>query len=485
MILSRVLIAIASVLVAIAILTILLVDSRSNTEKSLEYINSGKYFKVLNLYASNSEKNEEDIALLSQALSEIELKNNLSQNESFNKDWLEHLNGFPEIKHIEFSLNGTYCTHIEDPYLKILKKHTYWYQKSLLKKINSTIPCNTSEKNSEYLNRLLLEDPRNFIKESETVLQELFRSPLEPVGEIESQFLKETIHFLATQENSLFHENLFYLAGDRVNFRSGPGVEYPSKMQLAKDEELLCFDKENRSETIGGKLGNWLECFSDKHFKSGWVFSGQLKKKSPELKVVESFKSRFSNNQAKIQISFDTWKDSTIPNYFYGEYLPTERYLRKGEVGFTIYKPEDGKIVDICRKFVGENNSFEIFFNSQDSNQLTQILSINLKKSNISKPIFKILANSKNIQINDKKIEIAEMLMKDSIKIKVTARQDNKLIGNVFRKNSLILTNISSYPIDSQYWKDGKSSWEICIPQARKRSKDKSYLYGLEIVNES
>ena len=87
MILSRVLIAIASVLVAIAILTILLVDSRSNTEKSLEYINSGKYFKVLNLYASNSEKNEEDLALLSQALSEIELKNNLSQNESFNKDW--------------------------------------------------------------------------------------------------------------------------------------------------------------------------------------------------------------------------------------------------------------------------------------------------------------------------------------------------------------------------------------------------------------
>jgi hypothetical protein len=484
-ILPRVLISIATVLVVAAIFAILLVDSRSNSEKALEYINSDKFFKVLELYDSKTEKFEEDIALLSLALSGIEMKINFNQNTSLSKEWLEDLEDYPDIKHNEFTLNGTNCTNIEDNYFKILKKNTYWYQKSLLKKINSTLPCNTAEKNSEYLNRLILEDPRNFMKETGFTLVELFRSPLEPIGEIEGNFLKETLHFFSTQEVSPFYENLYILLGDKVNFRAGPGIEYPSKLQLLKNEEMICFDKDNRSETIGGKVGNWMECFSENRFKSGWVFSGQTQKINSDSNNIEKFNLRFSNNKEMIQISFDTWKENSIPSYFYGDYIPTERYLRKGEVGFTIYKAEDNKTIDICRKFVGKKNSFEMFFNSLDSKQLMPIIKFNVINSNTSKPVFKFLANYKEMQLNDKKIELIDMSSKESIKIKISSTQVNHLIGNVYRKNTLILSNIISSTLESNLWQDGKTYWEICIPQSKKQSKDKSYIFGLEILNES
>ena len=89
------------------------------------------------------------------------------------------------------------------------------------------------------------------------------------------------------------------------------------------------------------------------------------------------------------------------------------------------------------------------------------------------------------MQLNDKKIELIDMSSKESIKIKISSTQVNHLIGNVYRKNTLILSNIISSTLESNLWQDGKTYWEICIPQSKKQSKDKSYIFGLEILNES
>jgi hypothetical protein len=483
-ILSRVFTIAASIFIVASLSAYLLIDHRETHERALEYIDKGNFFRVIEIYQSEKNLLEEDYALLSLAVSGIEKKINQNQNEAQKKEWIADLNDYHEIAHTEYQVNGTTCTHLEDPFFKYLKKHAYWYQKSLLERVHSTIFCNPPAKNSEYLNRILFEDPRNFMKDTSLALVELFRSPLDRIGEIETNFLHETIHFLATQETTAFYDNLYKLQADRVNFRSGPGVEYPSKLQLLHGDELYCFDKDSREETIGGKSGNWLECFSEKHFISGWIFSPQLEKIPPNLTLVENCKSRFSSLEYFAQVDFDTWKSESMPLYFYGDYRPTARNLMHGEVGFTLYGSNDGKFSKICRKFSGKKNFIEVYFDSLESDEAIPIADFHISALGSSKPAFSLKASSTEILLNDKKFMIDDMSSRETVALKISVSKQSGLLGTLIRKNSGILSNIQSYSIDSNSIERGNYSWEICIPQAVNPSSEKAYLYGFRIGKE-
>ncbi|NCN11155.1 MAG: hypothetical protein GW938_15055 [Leptospira sp.] len=484
MILSRVFTVAASIFIVASIAAYLLIDHRETHERALDYIDKGNFFRVIEIYESERSLEEEDYALLSLAVSGIEKKINQNQNESQKKEWISDLNDYHEITHTEYQVNGTTCTHLEDPFFKYLKKHAYWYQKTLLERVHSTIFCNPPDKNSEYLNRILLEDPRNFMKDTSIAIVELFRSPMDPIGEIEINFLHETIHFLATQETTAFFDNLYKLQADRVNFRSGPGVEYPSKLQLLHAEELYCFDKDSREETIAGKTGVWLECFSTKHFLSGWIFSPQLQNISPNQELVDRCKSRFSSLEYFAQIDFDTWRPESMPLYFYGDYKQTSRNLRHGEVGFTLYRPTDGKVSKICRKFSGKKNFIEVYFDSLDSEQPTPIADFHISALGTSKAAFSLRASATELELNGKKFMIDDMSSRETVALKISVNKQSNLLGTLIRKNSGILSNIESYPVDSSAIEKGNYSWEICIPQAENRSGDTAYLYGFRIGKE-
>ncbi|WCL51177.1 hypothetical protein [Leptospira sp. GIMC2001] len=484
MILSRVFTTAFVIFLLASIVAYFLIDIRPLRERALEAIDKKDYFHVLKIYHDEKGLEEEDHALISLAVSGIEKKINLTASESDKNELIEKLNDYHEVPHTEYKVDGKICTHLEDPFFLRLKKHAYWYQKSLLEKVHSSIFCNPPDKNSEYLNRILFEDPRNFMKDTSIALVELFQSPLDPIGEIESGFLIETIHFLATEESSPFYNNLFHIKGDRVNFRFGAGTEYPVLGQLNSDDELYCFDRDSNEETLGGKQGFWIRCFSPKLFKSGWVFSPQTQIHKPSQMLVERCKSRFSTLEYFAQIDFDTWREESIPLYFFGDYIPTKRKVRHGEVGFTVYRPQDGKKELICRKFSGKKNFFEVFYEIDSAEESVPIAEFHVLYGGQSHPAFKIEVGDNNIILNGNNFLVDSPSVRETLSLKITGGKENYFLGTLIRKNSGILQNVKSLPLDSNVLEKGTYSWEICIPQAVKKTNHSAILYGFRIGKE-
>lgn len=484
MILSRVFTITLGFFILLSALAYILMDSRPRQERALDDLDNERFFSILDLYANDKTLEEEDYAVLSLAVSGIEKTINEEKNLSKKASLVAKIKNHHEIQHLEYQKDGQSCVHLEDPYFSYLKKHAYWYQKSLLVKIHSSIFCNPPEKNSEYLNRLLIEDPRNFMRETSVALVELFRTELEPIGELEMGFLKEIVHFLATHRSMPFFENLNRVSGDRVNFRLGPGTEYPPVGQLHTGDELYCFDKDSREETIAGKTGIWKECFSPFLFRSGWIFSPQLELEQPNPDWVQKCKSRFSTLEFYTQIDFDTWNETSMPIYFYGDYIPTNRKTRHGETGFTIFRPKDGVSTLICRKFSGNKNFIEIYYELENAESPIPLAQFQIVAGGVSYPAFRIEVENSAIHCNGQKFNLDGKTGREILSLKVSTGSDSKLSGTLIRKNSGILQNIPALPLEDTVLRRGNYSWEICIPQAVQKSSDSAVLYGFRIGKE-
>lgn len=481
MILSRVFTVAFIAFLLASLLAYFFMDFRSLREQAMDALDSGKYFRILSIYHKEKGLEEEDYALLSLAVSGIEKQINLSQSESQKTKLLNRLNDYHEVSHAETKRDGTICTHLDDPFFSRLKKHAYWYQKALLEKVHASIFCNTPQKNSEYLNRILVEDPRNFMADTSTAIKELFRTEMDPIGEIELGFLRETIHFLSTQENSGFYQSIFRVTGDRVNFRPGPGTEYPAFIQLDRGAELFCFDKEAQEEIIGGKSGHWMHCFQPDRFRAGWIFSAQTERKEPDPELVAGCKERFSTLEYFTQVDFDTWREENIPLYFYGVYIPTKRKVKHGEIGFGVFRPENGKLEFICRKFSGKKNFVEFYYEVETSEEPIPLLELHLTNAGVSYPVYKISVTEDSLVVNGRNFVLDTEGGRETLSIKITSGQGDNLRGNLIHKNLGVIKDVPALPLPGKFLEKGNYSWEVCIPQAVKKSGDIAYLYGFRI----
>jgi hypothetical protein len=478
---SRVLFASFVLFLIISLLVYVIVDFRPTRERANESLRKENYLFILELYESENTIGEEDTSILSQAVSGLERGINQTKDEKSKEALLQKLNKIYKIQNTTYTKDEQNCYSLEDPYFSQLKQNTYWYQKSLLQKIPSSVLCNSKDKNSEYLNRILIEDPKNFTKETSIAIVDLFRSEMNPIGEIESEFLKEIVHFLATQDSSDFYQNIFQVTGDRVNFRLGSGVEYPVVGQLNSEEELYCFDQDTQEEVIGNKMGHWKECFSPKLFRSGWIFSPQIQSIKSDTYWVNRCKSRFSMQEARIQIDFETWKEGDSPLYFQGKYIPTKRKVQSGEVGFTVYRPEDGKQEMICRRFSEEFHYFEISYEVESSRLPVPLVNFNMIHSGSSYPAFRFLSTENAILCNDEKFLLDGKRPRETISLKISSGKGRPIQGNLIRENSGLLQKVESLPMDLDWSSQEDYSWEICIPQAIKKSSDSAVLYGFRL----
>lgn len=481
MIKSRVLSATLVLFLIISLLVYVIVDFRPTREKANESLRKENYLFILELYESENAIGEEDISILSQAISGLERGINQTKDEKSKEALLQKLNKIYKIQNTTYTKDEQDCYSLEDAYFSQLKQNSYWYQKSLLQKIHFSVLCNSKDKNSEYLNRILIEDPKNFTKETSIAIIELLRSEMNAIGEIESGFLKEVVHFLATQDSSDFFHNIYQLTGDRVNFRLGPGVEYPSTGQLNSGEELYCFDQDIKEEVIGGKLGHWKECFSPKLFRSGWIFSPQIQSIQPDPFWVNRCKTRFSMQETRIQIDFETWKEGDSPLYFHGKYIPTKRKVQSGEVGFTVYRPEDGNQEMICRRFSEKLNLLEISYEVESSHLPVPLVNFNIIHTGTSYPAFYLLAEENAIHCNGEKFLLDAKTLRETISLKISSGKGKPIQADLIRKNSGVLQKIEALPMNLDWSNQEDYSWEICIPQAIHPSSDRVVLYGFQL----
>lgn len=461
-----------------------IIDTRPEEEQALEALNKGKYLKVLSLLHDQRFLEEEDYALLALATAGLEKEINSLDSESSQISEAEDLKNDYNINYKKHRYSDRLCIHLDDPYFPSLKRHAYHYQNVLLAKAEASYFCNHPDKNSEFLNRILLEDPSNFIEKTSSILKNLFQVSLNPIGELERKFLREVLHYLSDQEKSLFYQNIYKIVGTRVNFRSGPGRENNVIDQLEEGEEVYCFDQDSVEEIIGETKGNWMHCFSSTLFQSGWIFSGQMERLPADPKILQTGRERFASLEFFTRVDFQTWNPKFPPLNYHGDYIPTEKIVKRGEVGFLLHRSDNGKMSLICRKFSKRKNYFELYYEILNSELPIPLIELHVVQGGRSIPAFLISAEKDSILVNGARFMIDNPRPRETLALKIATNMDDSISGTLIHKNHGVLEEIQSMPVDESILKRREYSWEVCIPQGTQRTNDEALLYGYRIGRE-
>jgi len=475
---SRVFVFISLILLLTVAITYSFVDFREKEDKAYSYFQENKFDKVLALYQDEASiENEFVLSLLSRSVSHLEKK----LNDTKTKDQtLKTLKKYPNIKISEWQTSLGIYSHLEDPYFPLLKKHGNYYKKSLVTKITEIQKPIPKDKVSYYILLLILEDPRGLEESYSLALANLLRFPMEGIGEIESSFLLETLSFLSSSNLSLFYENQMEINGNNVNLRNGPGKEYKEVGKVSSPDIAFCFEKDIHEETVSGKQGVFTQCFFPHLTKSAWVFSGFLEKTKSNETLISNFERRFKAIENEIKIDFVGWLGDKIPPTFYGTYIPRERMIISGEVGFPMYANKGKEFRKICKKLAGEKNYFEFSFLPPSKKEMIPLFELNLVYSGTSHLVYSVEVDHESVLINRNRYILDEERKRENLSLHIESREGDKLVGSLWRRNTGLLQSLKSQAIESQMYNPGKYSWELCLPLSTSPSKEYALLFEMK-----
>ncbi len=437
-----------------------------------------KYSKVLKLYIDEEPESEAELLTLSLSISGLEKQLN---NPKTKKETESVLSSFKKIQIVDWqnSNNSTYF-HLEDPYFPLLKKHSLAYKRALGGKILAMEKAIPSVKANYYLLLLLVEDPRGNESQFGDAFANLLSKSLQPIGEIEREFLLQDLEYLSSVPKNVFYENSFRIFGTSINLRSGPGKENPEISQGNTGDQAFCFASDLREETINGISGVWRQCYFSDQGKSAWVFSGFLKKDEPSLDRIQSLNTRFKEIENEIKIDFEGWSGDRIPITFHGKYIPRKRKVVSGEAGFPLYSSRNGKYERICKKFSGEKNYFEFSFFPTASKEPIPLFEIDLVYAGSSHPAYSISADSMSVLVNKNRTVLEEELKRrENLSLHIESRDGSKLVGSLWRRNTGLLQSLKSFPLNETILSSGKYSWEICLLLAQQPDKHELDLFEI------
>jgi hypothetical protein len=478
---SRVLLAISIACICIVLLVLTIFDLRDKEDRAYSYFKDGKYEEVIDLFTEKERIDSELVySLLSESVSALEKKANETKTK---EETLAFIKKHKQLKVIEWETTLGIYHHIEDPYFPALKKHGNHYKKALISKIATIHKIIPKDKASYYLLLLILEDPRGLEESYSRALANLLRFPMEQVGEIESNFLLETLSYLSSSSLSLFYENYFTVTGTNVNLRSGPGKENKEVGKVTSPDSTFCFEKDNHEETISGKSGVFVQCFYPHLGKSAWIFSGFLMKTTPNEKYISELENRFKSSSNEIKIDFVGWLGASIPPSFYGTYIPRERVVVSGEVGFPLYGNKTKEFRKICKLLPGEKNYFDFSFQVDQAKEVLPLFDLNLVYEGASHLVYTVEADHESISINRNRYILDLEHKKENLSLHIESREANKLIGSLWQRNTGLLQKLKSEPMEISSFTTRKYAWEICLPLASVPTKDKVLLFEIKTGN--
>ncbi|TGL90200.1 hypothetical protein EHQ68_01845 [Leptospira congkakensis] len=479
MIRSRVFLAFGLLFSLIVIITYAFVDFREREDKAYDLYQSEAYLKVLKLYSDTEIPSSElELTILSQTISQLEKKLN---EKGSPKDLISFFKKRSLTKLIEWeTTRGTYY-HIEDPYLSHLKKHGDGYKRALITKIGSLSKPIPKREVTHLLLLLILEDPRGMEESFSRSLANLLSFPFEPIGEIESEFLLQSLHFLANTQNTVLFHQTAVVRGKNVNLRSGPGRENAEVGKISEPELTFCLEEDSGSETIAGKVGHWKRCYFPNLQKSTWIFSGFLTAVSPNTSYIGDFEKRFKSVDNEIRIDFEGWNGNQIPATFFGEYISRESVRVSGETGFPIYgKAKNSKGTQrICKKLSGDKNYFEFSFSPTDSEVPITFLELHLNYDNREHLAYSISLDQESIWINKNRYVLDGEKRRENLSLHIESREGDKWNASLWRRNTGLIQSIRSLSLDESVLQSGRYSWEICLPLTKEPNREQVLLFEI------
>lgn len=479
MIRSRVFLVVSVLALLTLILSYLFLDLREKEDKAYSYFQESQFEKLLDLFStSDSIESELSLSLLSQSISSLEKKANESVSQESTLRFLKEKH--PDIKITEWETSLGKYYHLDDRYFLLLKIHGLHYKKALIRKILNIQKVIPKEKVSYYLLQLILEDPRGMEESYSSALANLLRFSMEPIGEIESNFLLECLHYLTISNSSVFYESYFTVKGENVNLRNGPGKENKEVGKVSHPDTTFCFEKDSQEETVSGKPGVFVRCFYPHLGKSAWIFSGFLEKIPPNENLISNLQNRFRSKDAEEKLDFVNWLGEKIPPGFFGTYIPRSRAIDAGEIGFPLFGNKTKDYHKICKKLTGDKSYLEFTYLSEIRKDSVPILDLNIVYGGSSHLLYTITSDSESIFINRNRYILDLADKKQTLSLHIESKTNGNLLASLKERNKGLLQNIKSEPIDLNQYTSGKYSWEICLPLAKSPNGEKVVLFEIK-----
>jgi hypothetical protein len=475
---SRVFLFVIGVFFLGILLTYTFVDFRDTEDKAYDDYQNGQYEKVLTLYSNDVKPNSEfELTILSQTYSQLEKKLNHPTKGKETSKFLKS----KKAKIVEWETSRGIYYHLEDPYFPMIRRHGDAYKRALITKINSITKPIPKNEVTNYLLLLILEDPRGMEESFSEALANLLGFSFESIGEIEKDFLSQTLHFLSESSSSKFYHQIFKVKGSNVNLRSGPGVENPELGKVSEPEIGFCFEEDSNRETIANMTGVWKKCYYPNLQKSAWIFSGFLAPEKVDETRIQTFQKRFKAIENEVRIDFEGWDGTKIPQTFFGTYIPREPEVEAGETGFPLFAsdPKQKEKQRICKKVAGDKNYFEFSFHPTESKDPISFLEIHLVYAGQSHTAYSIEADRESIWVNKNRYLLDGGAIRENLSLHIESRTGDRITASLWRRNTGLLQAIKSDPLDLAVLQSGRFSWEICLPLSVKPSREKILLFDI------
>lgn len=233
-----------------------------------ENFKKGRWEKVVKSVRSLTDPSPYDLFYASQSL--VSFNAELKKSEP--SEQTREASRFSAAYKIPFLVSGDAVFPVfEDVFLSQLSPGSFLRQKAVAYRLETASDWEEETNFLKLLKEFSKSNPIRLGPKYSLVLRKALKRET-ILSESDKKNLEERLGFLSTREESSFFGGRLKNTGENTNLRTGPGTENPGRTRLKKGVSLFVLDKDPRSETIGGKRGNWLQVFVPELSALGWVF---------------------------------------------------------------------------------------------------------------------------------------------------------------------------------------------------------------------
>ncbi|RHX87344.1 SH3 domain-containing protein [Leptospira stimsonii] len=382
------------------------------------------------------------------------------------------------LKFTKRDVSGRTIFTFEDRFFSYLPDGSFLKTRALCKKLTLGAEYETSDILSRHLTKLISSNPLPLYNEyNQALLKSLASGSARELDETGRTKLSKLLEYFSGREDSPFSASKAEIEGKNLNVRTGPGTENPIAFQFKGGETVFILDRDSRTETIAGKRGNWNQVLDLRNGAVGWIFSGFLKTISPDLTIAQTMEESFRAMDRAPVWDFETWKESSPPFGFQGEYHTTEKIALDGDIGIVIHSSKN-KYDFICRGVEEPFRDLEFYVSFLGGDESIPVFTLFAGTPGDLNKAFEISIDKESISINRNRYITGDNFSKKRFRLNIHST------GSGFNTGLTLSEKKVLSGIDSLESIDASSGirWRLCLPMARENGDSSVSVFQFKFI---
>ncbi|MBM9576993.1 SH3 domain-containing protein [Leptospira sp. 201903070] len=388
---------------------------------------------------------------------------------------------FSEKSGLKFSkreVSGRTIYTFEDRFFSFLPDGSFLKTRALCKKLTLGAEYETSDILSRHLTKLISSNPLPLYNEyNQALLKSLASGSAKELDENGRAKLSKLLEYFSGREDSPFSASKAEIEGKNLNVRTGPGTENPIAFQFKGGETVFILDRDSRTETIAGKRGNWNQVLDPRNGAVGWIFSGFLKTVSPDLTISQTMEESFRALDRAPVWDFETWKESSPPFGFQGEYHTTEKIALDGDIGIVLHSSKN-KYDFICRSVEEPFRDLEFYVSFLGGDESIPVFTLFAGSPGDLNKAFEIEIDKESISINRNRYITGDNFSKKRFRLNIQSAGSSINSGLTLSEKKVLSGIDSLEPIDMS----SGIRWRLCLPMARENGDSSVSVFQFKFI---